>query len=243
MTIDSEKGEKLSSFVDGELSGDHCETLISSICKDEDMKSCLTRYQIISDSMKRQLPNGIKSDFVHCVMSAIESEPALSMTSTTTFSSNSSSKTSSDFDKKPASGNVIQFPSFYKKVAGFAIAASVATIAVIGVQTQNQDDPQQVVAMPKNSEFVRLKKESSMTASVNPVITPKAANGFSTASSPVSRKAIPQLQPTRKLDPILQQYIVNHSQNVSGAGVHDIISHARIVASSQKNPGTSQVQR
>ena len=242
MTINSEKGENISSFVDGELSGDHCESLISSICKDEDMKSCLTRYQIISDSMKSQLPDGLKNDFARSVMSAIESEPAL-LAATAPTKPPSDKKTSSDFDKKPASGNVIQFPSFYKKVAGLAIAASVATIAVISVQTQNQDDLQQVVAMPKNSEFVRLKKESSMTARVNPVITPKAASGFSNASSPVSRQAIPQLKPIRKFDPILQQYIVNHSQTVSGAGVHDIISHARIVASPQKNQSTSQVQR
>ena len=72
MTIDADKGEHLSSFVDGELERDHCETLISSMCKDEGMKSCLARYQMISDSMKNQLPDGIKQDFVHCVKSAIE---------------------------------------------------------------------------------------------------------------------------------------------------------------------------
>lgn len=235
MTIDSDKGEKLSSFVDGELSGDHCETLISSICKDEDMKSCLARYQMISDSMKSQLPGAMKNDFVHCVMSAIESEPA--------HLAPSASKQTTQTSKSTSSDNVVQFPSFYKKVAGLAIAASVATIAVISVQTQNQDDPQQIVAVPKNSEFVRLKKESSMTASTNRVIAPKATSGFSTASTPTSRKSIPQLRPTRKYDPILQQYIVNHSQNVSGAGVHDIISHARIVASSQNKLSAGQVQR
>ena len=233
MTIDSDKGEHLSSFVDGELNRDHCETLISSICKDEDMKSCLERYQMISDSMKNQLPDGIKSDFVHCVMSAIEEEP------TTLAPPATSSKIQ---DSKP--GKIIHFPSITKKVAGIAIAASVATIAVIGVQTQNQDQPSQVVAMPENSEFVRLQNQSSMTASAKPrVVVPNSTSGFSTASSSVSQQAIPQLKPVRKFDPKLQQYIVNHSQYASGVGANDIFSHARIVASSQNRQTTDQAQR
>ena len=228
MTIDSDKGEKLSSFVDGELDKAQCETLISSMCKDEDMKSCLGRYQIISDSMKNQLPEGIKKDFIHCVMTAIESEPTIIAPPKTTSRKHSSS------------GNVIYLPSFAKKVAGFAIAASVATIAVIGVQSQSQDTESQVVAMPKNSDFVRLENQSSMTASVKPVIVPKSTSGYSTASSPVSRESVPQLRPARKFDPVLQQYIVNHAQYASGSGVNDIFSHARIVASSQEKQNADQ---
>jgi len=233
MTNDSNKGEHLSSFVDGELDRDHCDIMISSICKDEDMKSCLTRYQMISDSMKNQLPDGIKSDFVHCVMAAIESEPtALAPTAPSRSSAVSST-----------SGKIINFPSLTKKVAGFAIAASVATIAVIGVQSQNQDSATQVVVMPENSEFVRLNKESTMTANVNPTVIPKATSGYSTASSSVSPQSIPQLRPTPKFDPILQQYIVNHAQYASGSGVNDIFSHARIVASSQDKQSVDQGKR
>jgi len=228
MTIDSDKGEKLSSFIDGELSREHCETLISSICKDEDMKSCLARYQIISDSMKNQLPDGIKKDFVHCVMSAIDSEPTILAPSRSTPR------------KHVSSGNVIYIPSFAKKVAGFAIAASVATIAIVGVQNQNQDPGSQVVAMPENSEFVRLQNQASMTASTDPVIIPKSTSGYSTASSPITRNSIPQLKPTHKFDPVLQQYIVNHAQYASGSGVNDIFSHARIVASSQEKQSADQ---
>jgi len=246
MTNDSNKGEHLSSFVDGELDKDHCDILISSICKDDDMKSCLTRYQMISDSMKNQLPDGIKSDFVHCVMSAIESEPTAFATTFATTAptlvSTAPNKTSSaaikSKDDKP--GKVIAFPSFTRKIAGLAIAASVATVAVIAVQTQNQEPANQVVVMPENSEFVRLQNESAMTANVNPVIIPKADSGFSTASSSVSQKSNPQLRPTPKFDPILQQYIVNHAQYASGSGVNDIFSHARIVASSQDKQSTGQ---
>jgi negative regulator of sigma E activity len=237
MTIDSNKGEHLSSFVDGELDRENCDILISSICKDEDMKSCLTRYQMISDSMKNQLPDGIKSDFVHCVMTAIEQEPtAFAPTFAPTASTNS--RKSSAANAKP--GKVLIFPSLTKKVAGFAIAASVATIAVIGVQSQNQDPASQVVVMPENSEFVRMNKQSPMTANVNPVIVPETSSGYSTASSTVSQKAVPQLKPVRKFDPILQQYIVNHAQYASGSGVNDIFSHARIVASSQDKQSADQ---
>ena len=245
MTIDSDKGEHLSSFIDGELERDHCETLISSICKDEDMKSCLTRYQMISDSMKNQLPDGIKHDFAQRVMTAIESEPTVFAPTFTATAPNNTSPASSSKSKDSIPGKVIHFPSITKKVAGFAIAASVATIAVIGVQTQNQDPSTKVVAMPENSEFVRLQKESRpMTASVNPLRTPQqSSDGPMAASSTMSQQTIPQLKPVRKFDPKLQQYIVNHSQYASGVGANDIVSHARIVASTQNRQNTDQVQR
>ena len=175
MTIKSDKGESLSSFVEGELSGDQCETLISTICKDEDMKSFLERYHIISDSMKSQLPDGIKSDFVNCVMSAIESEP-------TAFSTTAPTPLKPTANNKLGLSSSSAKTSFTKRVAGFAIAASVATLAVMVVQTKNQEDPQQIVKMPQNSEFVRLAKDNPVTAGMQSVVTPAARSGFSNAS-------------------------------------------------------------
>ena len=230
MTIQTDKGEtelgeQVSSFIDGEISGDHCDSLINSLCKDKDLKSCLERYQMISDTMRNQLPDSMKRDFAHCVMSAIESEPTILAPAS-----------------KPAERSAIT-STFSKKVAGFAIAASVATLAVIGVQSQYQDEPQQVATMPDNSEFERMTKEKPLTAKVSPAIVPGATSGYSNASASISRQSIPQVSSVRKFDPKLHQYIVNHSQFVSGSGVHDIISHARIVASTQQKASADQVQR
>lgn len=229
MTIAQEKGEKLSSLFDDELNSQHGEQFISSLCKDDDMKSCFERYQMISDSMRNQLPAGIKQDFAHSVMTAIESEPTV-------------------LAPVPSLPKIPNFSSLVtKKVAGFAIAASVATIAVIGVQSQYSDDPQQLATtMPDKSEFVRLAKEKPATSSVQPVLTQKPSSGYSTASTMVRQPQVLQQNslnsPAKNFNPQLHQYIVIHSQHASGAGVHDIFSSARI-ASSPHQISADQVQR
>lgn len=226
MTTATEKEEQVSAFIDDELTHEHNEQFINAICKDKDLKSCLERYQMISDSMRNQLPAGVKPDFANSVMAAIESEPTI------LAPANLSHKSS--------------FPSLLtRKAAGFAIAASVATIAVIGVQSQYTDEPQQVATkMPDNSEFVRMDKENPMTAKVQPVITPRSeSSGYSTASTTVQQQAIPQINSPRNFDWQLHQYIVNHSQYANGAGVHDIISSARIVSSSEQKITADQVKR
>jgi negative regulator of sigma E activity len=229
MTIDQEKAEKLSSLMDDELNPQHSDQFISSLCKNDELKTCFERYQMISDSMRNQLPAGIKQDFAHNVMSAIESEPTVLAPVTSPL-------------KIPNLSSIVT-----KKVAGFAIAASVATIAVIGVQTQNSDEPQQMATtMPDNSEFVRLAKENPVTSNMQPVITQKPSSGYSTASTLVRQpQVLPQNSvniPVQKFNPRLNQYIVIHSQQASGAGVNDIFSSARIASSPhQINP--DQVQR
>ncbi|WP_455365548.1 sigma-E factor negative regulatory protein [Kaarinaea lacus] len=226
MTTVSEKDEQVSAFIDDELKQDQHEKVISEICKDQELKYCLERYQMISDSMRNQLPAGIKPGFVDSVMAAIESEPTI------LAPANLSKKSS--------------FPSMMtRKAAGFAIAASVATIAVIGVQSQYSDESQQVATtMPDNSEFVRMAKENPPPANMQPVITPRSASsGYSTASTTVQQQSIPQLKPSQNFDWKLHQYIVNHSQYANGAGVHDIISSARIVSSSEQKISADQVKR
>jgi len=229
MTIEQEKAEKLSSLLDDELNPQRSEQFINSLCKDDGMKTCLERYQMISDSMRNQLPAGIKLDFAHSVMTAIESEPTVLAPVTRP-------------SKIPNFSSIVT-----KKVAGFAIAASVATIAVIGVQSQYSDEPQQMATtMPDNSEFVRLAKENPATSNVQPVITQKPSSGYSTASTMVHQPQVLQQNsvnsPVNKFNPQLHQYIVIHSQQASGAGVHDIFSSARI-ASSPHQISADQVQR
>lgn len=233
MTIQTEKSEtsqdeQLSSFLDGELTEDQCETFIGRLCKDEGMKACLARYQLISDTMRNQLPVSMKPDFVQSVISAIESEPTVlaPSPSRSNFTSNIS-----------------------KKAAGFAIAASVATLAVIGVQSQYMEDEQQVASMPESNEFVRLTNDRPVTASAQPMVIPKSSDGFSNASTvvdqqTVNQRALPQIDSLGKLDAeLLHQYIINHSQYASGASVNEIISHARIVASTKQQNSVDQVQR
>jgi len=221
MKKETEKDEQLSAFIDDELTHERREECISAICKDSESKSCFERYQMISDAMRSQLPAGIKRDFANSVMAAIESEPTVLAPKT----------------------RVPKIPTLLtRKAAGFAIAASVATIAVIGVQSQYNEPQQVATTMPDNSEFVRMAKENPMPANIQPVISPRVANGYSTASTTI-QQPITQMKPARNFDWQLHQYIVNHSQYATGAGAHDIISSARIVSSSEQKINSNQVKQ
>ena len=227
MTI--EKGEQLSALIDGELDQNGSAKLLSELCKDNELKRCWQSYHVIRESMRGGMPDTFRHGFADQIMSAIESEPAI-LAPQTRF--------------KP---NIRISNPAAKRFAGFAIAASVATLAVIGVQSIYKDDPAviHVASMPDQSEFVRLEQSSPQVAAANPVVTPKAENGFSTASA-VSGSTTPAFKhppiqnnfSIKSVDPQLLKYIVNHAQNASGSGVHDIFSPARIVTSSQQQ-GTS----
>ena len=242
MTI--EKGEQLSAFLDGETGREENNTLISELCESEELKSCWERYHVISDSMRSGLPDSIHGGFADKVMSAIASEPAI-------LAPQASIST-----KKSASNST----PMTKRFAGFAIAASVATLAVIGVQTMNNEDTTSHVAttMPDKSQFVGMDGKPRV-ASAKPVITQNSNSGFpnaSTVSSSTSTVSVFKHPPMnndyspKSVDPQLLKYIVNHSQNASGSGGSDIFSPARIVTSparivtsTQIQGGTNQVQR
>lgn len=233
MTI--EKGEQLSSFIDGELNREQGEHLISDLSSDEELKACWQRYHIISDAMRSGLPDTLNHEFADKVMSAIESEPAILAPHT------------------PSRSSTKQSLPINKRVAGFAIAASVATLAVIGVQSIYNDESQSrvVATMPDESEYVRMESSAPQVASANPIIRKGVENGFSTAAAvaaanPASTFKHPPIQLNKSLDavdPKLLKYIVNHSQQVSGTGVQDIFSPARIVSSTQQQGGVNRVQR
>jgi len=245
MTI--EKCEQLSSFVDGELDSEDTKQFLDQLCNDKDLKQSWERYHVISDSIRSRLPDALHTRFSESVMSAIESEPTILAPTPEPVTSSTQSTPQN-----------VQ-TSVFKRVSGFAIAASVATIAVIGVQSQNQvTDTPQLAEMPVDSEFVRLGEKSPKVAAVasgtpgniEPLIV-KPNAGFSNASttSSVPQKPYHSVNPVIQFDPKLHKYLLDHSRNVSGAGVHEIISSARIVTSSQQsldhnqNIGKAQAQQ
>jgi len=242
MTI--EKCEQLSSFVDGELDKEDANQLLDHLCNDQDLKQSWERYHVISDSMRSRLPDALHTRFSASVMSAIESEPTiLAPTPSSTQSTPSNVQT-----------------SVFKRMSGFAIAASVATIAVIGVQSQNQDkEMPQLAKIPVDTEFMRLGEVRPKVAAVNAgpqgnidsMMVVQPSSGFSNASatSSVPQKPFHQVNPVIQFNPKLHKYLLDHSRSVSGAGVHEIISSARIVTSSQQsldhahNIGKAQAQQ
>ena len=101
--------EQVSAFVDGELPDAERELLQRRLAGDDELQATWQRYHLIRDAMREDLPEFIarKAD------TAFMQDEDLSL------------------DSMPASVTILQ--RFAKPAAGFAIAASVAMLAVVGV--------------------------------------------------------------------------------------------------------------
>lgn len=108
--------EKLSSLIDNELDDAQ---MLDDLVNDQELQQQFSRYQMIGDAMRDE----VKDDLLHIdvtdnVMAAIAQE------------------TPQQVDQAPAKSNVVPF---MKRFGQYAIAASVAGIAVMGSIMLNND--------------------------------------------------------------------------------------------------------
>ena len=117
--------EKLSAFVDGELEGAEADRLISEILDNDELRSRWVNYHLISRSMSGQ-DSGSSVDLSASINAALENEP-------TVFAPQKRKQ---------------HFSAAIKQVAGMAMAATVAAVAVLMVQpeTQNAFDPSAIAS-------------------------------------------------------------------------------------------------
>jgi sigma-E factor negative regulatory protein RseA len=214
-------GEQISSMVDGELD----DTLDDKSCFDHLVENKEAghrweRYHLISDALKRNLPRFIDNQLASRVMAELENEPTVLA--------------------PPRANSLIG-----KQVAGLAIAASVATVAVLGVQFMYKEDgmaplpqvaqlndskvqssPLPASKVPVGKEFI-LRDVQTVTQTINPV-------------DPHSQQR--QAQILKRYHPNLNKYFLNHNQRAARGVVQGIIPYARIITypdmervASQKN--------
>jgi len=201
--------EKLSAFIDGELEPAEADHLISEILDNDELRSCWANYHLIGHSMQSEKTNnGI--DLSASISEALSNEP-------TVFA--------------PQRRKLVM-PAAFKQAAGMAIAATVAAVAVLMVQPEEQN-----LFNPGGSASV---------AAVTPVTTnqdviPVAVNGvnWSVKQPSVASK--------------LNAYLVNH--NDYSTPVRGTLPFAPIVSYGNKhsvadpsvvmeyNPNGSSVRR
>ena len=228
--------ERLSSLLDGELDDTQQRHAIDALGGDAEARDRWERFHLASDALHGNLPDAIDPQFASGVMAAIEDEPTI---------------LAPPPRKSSASTVHAHTPSrLSKRFAGLAVAASVAAIAVMGVESLYHEDPaaplnQQVAesAAPP-SEYIRLAQQPSPSrvatlASVNtPLATPPAA-----APSLKARAEMLRTHPdiARRIDPRLHKYLLNHSQQTARSNIQGVMPYARIVT----YPGVQQrsVQR
>ena len=217
--------EQISAFMDGELHESGHGAIIQQICRDEQSLLRWQRFHLISDALKNNLPPAVDHQFAQSVMSALQNEP-------TVFA--------------PAAMKHHR-TTVKQKIAGAAIAASVAAVAVIGVQTMNQtkEAAPSLAEMPSTDQYVRMEQlanvSSNKTTPPAYVTTPNvpAMKASATTGGTVSE---PQVTQIYQYHPQLNKYLLNHNQHTLGSRIQGAMPYARIVVSPSQFQSQDRIQ-
>ncbi|MCK4707251.1 MAG: hypothetical protein KAU21_01440 [Gammaproteobacteria bacterium] len=194
----NEQREKLSTLMDDFEHTEQDQTQLKELLGDVNQQYIMRRYQMIGEVMRNELPQTIQPDFVSSVMSKIEQEPALHI-------------------ETPAKVKTQDRPSWFwsvlfKPVAGLAVAATVAVVAVSNIQLQSVavDQPEQLAS---NASVNPTSDRVAELASISFVNQGGAArvsvNGQSSVSAGTNWK-IKQSAPD--IQKKLNVYLINHNE-------------------------------
>ncbi|MDH5184650.1 MAG: sigma-E factor negative regulatory protein [Gammaproteobacteria bacterium] len=112
--MNDNKREQLSALMDGEAKSHECDDLVKSLCQHDskEEQGCWQRYHLISDALKKNLPDNLQHDLSRRVSAALVDEPTVLAPRRFT----------------------INWKRYSKPLAGVAIAASVATFSIVGLR-------------------------------------------------------------------------------------------------------------
>lgn len=169
--------EQLSALVDDELAPAEHAMLVRQLAQDPALLERLARYQLISDGLQNHLPGHVDAGFHRRVHAALQDEPV------------------------PQSG-AGHLARLFKPLAGVAVAASVAVVAVLSLQSIREEDPAAVPAVagiPATGDYIRAARA-------------------------------PQPAPDT-LAPGLDGYLVNHNEYAVNRGMQGMLPYVRLVGS------------
>jgi sigma-E factor negative regulatory protein RseA len=178
--------EQLSALVDDELTGAEQDLLTRQIGRDRELCQRLSRYQLISDALQRHLPERVDPAFSRRVHDALRSEPT---------------------GTGMAAGG--RLARLFRPVAGLAVAASVAVMAVTALQTSRVETPapEAVATVPADSGFIRSQDGALAVA---PETGPRTRNSQ------------------------LDIYLVNHNEYAASRAMQGMLPYVRIVGHDMK---------
>ncbi|MBF8268963.1 MAG: anti sigma-E protein, RseA [Gammaproteobacteria bacterium] len=189
--MNDELKQKLSSLMDGEIDN-HADPAISKLMTSESLRKTWWRYHLIADALNGILPEYLDRDLADKIAREIAKEPT------------------------PLSSHRFVASRLLRPAAGFAIAASVAAIAIFGIQQNSVRTPE--------SPPVQI-------ADTKP---PQFNANFSRYTFPVSTNAVSSTIENAgdvEPNPRMNSYLVNYNElRTSQTGVQGIIPYVRIIA-------------
>lgn len=173
--------EQVSAFLDGELPDSETELLLKRLTRDAELREGFGRYALIGETLRGASRAPVSRGFAARVNRAIDGEPATAIPQTL----------------RAAQGR------WWKPIAGAAVAASVAAVAVVALQ-QRAVSPGVRATLP------------AIAHNAKPVQPREALSYIVPAASTVAAAAMPATR--------LTSYVFAHSNYASGLGQGNVMS-------------------
>jgi len=197
--MNEQKREQLSALIDDELTQE-ASSVIESLLEDDEAKETWARYHLIGDSLRGHLPGQIGNISAN-VSQAIASEPTILAPA-----KKSANRKSSDL---------------MKPVMGFAIAASVAAVAIFNVQQANQISETGQIPETGQPVIAQSSIATGQPSFTTSIATPQLVN---------QETAQAQIYQAVNIDYRMNRYLVNYNEYRANKGVSGMPPHVRMVA-------------
>lgn len=194
--------EDLSAFMDGEFEGNSA-GVIERLLADPDSRDAWMRYHLIAEAMRQSLPGHLDSRLSTSVSEKLQDEPVV---------------------LRPAGKRA---PGYLKPVAGLAIAASVASVAILGIQQQRGEET--APGLNRTSSVAVIQPNIPMERQMgNPAARPASIDSGRSVS--VNRPAPLPRAREEVTDPRLNNYLINYNEYHANTGMQGMLPYARMVA-------------
>ena len=184
---------QISALMDGELD----DMAVKKLLEDKSIKQTWQRYHIISDVIQNRVPINTSSQLALRISELIKNEPAI---------------------VAPSRQKIL---NYFKPVAGAAVAATVAAMAILAVQQYRADD-----LTPATPVAVNIPVPAQVNQVGVPVQIVQADN--------VRQVRQQQLIESNPDNVQIRRYLLNHNEYQMNMGVHGAVPHVRLVTIDRK---------
>jgi len=214
--------EKISQWMDGDWDGLNPSDCVAGIADDAALRKKWARYHLIRDVIKSE-PVQADEQLVSSICAAIADEPAY--TNITPFSGASESGDTIAMVASNQEEKKTRFSTLNTGLTGFALAASVALITVVGMNAFNaQGIPQSDNSLASNERATDV-NVNAFSQQVEGVPLPQVELVGNTGSYWVS----PQTSERVDNDQRLNMFLSQHLENSPTASREGLLSYSRLV--------------
>jgi negative regulator of sigma E activity len=198
--------EQLSAFLDGELPPEETDLLLKRLARDPELRATLGRYGLVGDTLRGERSRA-SAGFALRVRSALEQEPALQPRP-------AAPPAAASVRTPPAARGGV--PRWLKPAAGFAVAATVAGLAVLVLQ---RDPSLQAPGAAPAAQVADAGAAPAARVAPAPAAVPSNGEPASYVTPPAGRPAVAPIPPAQ-----LANYVVAHSEYSSPMGRRNVLT-------------------